>query len=366
MRLGSFVLISVSALALAACNTTSGTKASTSAQPANSSSTEAQEMSAVMGGEVIDVTAPVGTDMSVAVATTPGVPSGCPIVDVLPDTRSITYFEGNTPSPNAITARAAIKEIRGGCEYQDNAVVVDIDMVMDGMITDKARYEGRKDLEAFMTFPYFIAVMDPQGNMIDKKIMATAMRFKPNSNDLVHAEKITQTIPLSDIGLGSQYVIATGFQLTRAQLEYNRGSFDKKAEAPKKEAAPKKKAEAKTSVKPAKQVAQVEDKAPAVAKETVKEAVAAVKAEPAKVYESVAQKAEADEKAAKDVVQATKKTVEAVTEQVGETVKSIETDVKELVATPAFPVDAAKPVAEAEIAPAAGESELSKMMPIIE
>lgn len=249
MRLGSYVLMGVSALALAACNTTGSTSQHSASAPvtAGTTNTEAQEMAAVMGGapDMIDVTA---VDVQeTQVAHTPGVPEGCPIVEVLPDTRSITYFEGDAPAPNAMTARAAIKEIRGGCEYQDNAVVVDIDMIMEGTITDKARYEGRKDLEAFMTFPYFIAVMDPDGNMVDKKIMATAMRFKPNDNNLDHAEKITQTITLSDIGLGSHYTIATGFQLTRAQLDYNRGSVSESKPAAVKKAVPKaapKKAEA--------------------------------------------------------------------------------------------------------------------------
>lgn len=257
MRLASYFLMGISALALGAC-ATADTAPSDAPAAAVSSTQEAQEMAAVMSSapQSIDLTArPDGgtTEAASNVAHTPGVPEGCPVVDVLPDTRSITYFEGDSPAPNAMTARASIKEIRGGCEYLDDAVVVDIDMIMDGVITDKARYEGRKDLEAFMTFPYFIAVMDPQGNMIDKKIMATAMRFPANSNDLAHAEKITQTIPLSDIGLGSHYTIATGFQLTRPQLEYNRGSVSDTKPAAKKEAAakaaPKKPAPAKAEPK---------------------------------------------------------------------------------------------------------------------
>lgn len=251
MRLASLLLLGVSGIALAACSTFGSPSSKTADTPpppvisADAKAQEAREMAAVMGEgapERFDLTVPaaqaaVASDKGEAPASpaqqtaaapaahTPGVPDGCPIVEVLPDTRSITYFEDSAGSTRGdITARASIKEIRGGCEYEDNAVIVDIDMVMQGHITKAARYEGREDLEAFMTFPYFIAVMDADGNMIDKKIMATAMRFQPNAADLDHAEKITQTIPLKDIGLGSHYTIATGFQLNRQQLDYNRGS----------------------------------------------------------------------------------------------------------------------------------------------
>lgn len=50
------------------------------------------------------------------------------------------------------------------------------------------------------------------------------MRFKPEIDDLDHAEKITQTIPLSNLADGPKYTITVGFQLNRAQLDYNRGS----------------------------------------------------------------------------------------------------------------------------------------------
>jgi len=213
--------------------------------PAASSAQEEKEMAEVMGDTApaedtatdIDVaaeaapvedtdetTTALAEDRPAEVDFKPGVPDGCPGVEVLPDTKSITYFDDKDGRPiGQIVARAQLTDVRGGCDYTKNSVVVDIDMLMTGHISDKGRYEGRQDLEAFMTFPYFVAVMDPSGKMIDKKIMATAMRFQPEIDDLDHAEKITQTIPLSDVGQGSKYTITLGFQLNRQQLDYNRG-----------------------------------------------------------------------------------------------------------------------------------------------
>lgn len=238
------------ALSLSACGTVkkwTGSEADAPPPPAAAtpapapatSAAEAKEMSSVMGTSDNPTPPAVPVEAVTAEDTAPSAiasaaksanpapanaPKECPAVEVLPDTKSITYFDDPEGKPSGtMVARASLVDIKGGCDYTKDGVVVDVDMIMQGRISDKGRYEGRKDLEAFMTFPYFVAVMDPAGKMIDKKIMATAMRFKPQVDDLDHAEKITQTIPMDDITKGPQYTITLGFQLNRAQLEYNRG-----------------------------------------------------------------------------------------------------------------------------------------------
>lgn len=147
---------------------------------------------------------------------------GCPQVTIMPAARSITYFENELSA--RMIARAVINEIRGGCEIVNGGLEIDLDILMHGKISDKGRFEGNVDQEAFMTFPYFVAVTTPQGLPVDKKIMATAMRFKPIINDLSHAEKITQFIPMPNTAEAANYTITVGFQLNRKQLEYNRAT----------------------------------------------------------------------------------------------------------------------------------------------
>ena len=146
--------------------------------------------------------------------------TGCPKIQIMPSARSITYFEKNMAGN--VTARAVINEIRGGCEITRNGLEIDLDILMNGRITNKGRFEGQKDKEAFMTFPYFVSVATPQGLPVDKQILATAMRFRPSVNHLNHAEKITQTIPMKDFAQAANYKIVIGYQLNRQQLEYNR------------------------------------------------------------------------------------------------------------------------------------------------
>lgn len=151
--------------------------------------------------------------------------TGCPNVQILSDAQSITYFdETTTASPNRanIIARASLKEVRGGCEITAKGLEVDLDMLMSGMIGPKGRFEGRNDIEAFMTFPYFIAVFDETGRPYSKQILATAMRFDAMQDRTEHAEKITQAIPVATKDNMSDFTITIGFQLNRSQLAYNK------------------------------------------------------------------------------------------------------------------------------------------------
>lgn len=154
---------------------------------------------------------------------------GCPKVRIMPSGRSITYFENELSGQ--LVARAVINEVRGGCEVVSGGLEIDLDILMKGRITDKGRFEGNRDMESFMTFPYFVAVTSPQGLPVDKKILATAMRFKPVVNDLDHAEKITQFIPMDNPREAANYTITIGYQLNRKQLEYNRARNIKQSDS---------------------------------------------------------------------------------------------------------------------------------------
>lgn len=146
--------------------------------------------------------------------------SNCPKVEILPTARSVTFFEGD--DSRQLIARGVIDDIRGGCVATQGGINVNLDILMTGKIGEQGRFQGDKNLEAFITFPYFIAVSDNNGKPVDKKILATAMRFQPIIDDLKHAEKITQFIPITNMGAVDNYTILVGYQLNRKQLEYNR------------------------------------------------------------------------------------------------------------------------------------------------
>jgi len=149
---------------------------------------------------------------------------GCPQVRILPSAKSITNFEDGSSMSGQVTSRATITDIRGGCEVVSGGLELDLDILMRGTITNQGRFEGDRNVETFQAFPYFILVTDARGQSVDKQITATAMRFRPGIDFTDHAEKITQFIPMRDTTQSGAYTITVGYQLSRAQLEFNRAA----------------------------------------------------------------------------------------------------------------------------------------------
>lgn len=145
--------------------------------------------------------------------------AGCPSIIMVPATKSMSKFDPENPS--RLIARASMTDVRGGCEFVKDGMEVDLDILMRGTITNQGRFEGNRNQEAFVSFPYFITVLNPDGAPVNKQILATALRFRPNVDFLDHAEKITQYIPMDNPEQSSGYTISVGFQLNRDQLDYN-------------------------------------------------------------------------------------------------------------------------------------------------
>lgn len=202
---------------------------------------EQDELATVMGADKNAPAKPQKTEKETETAPAPE-PKGCPAVEVLPDTKSITNFVGkNGYKEGRIAAQATLSDVQGACTYKDGGVAIDIDMVLAGRIEDSGRYNNDPANETVVTFPYFLAIMDPKGNMMDKKILATALRFPANEKTMTGQEKISQFLPLPELQNGADYVIAIGFQLTRDQLTFNRGGSrgaELKASTPAKTEAP--------------------------------------------------------------------------------------------------------------------------------
>src|SRR5690606_21484574 len=113
--------------------------------PSASVAKEAAEISAIMGADAApadpapenslalpdagpaESVAMTAANSEDATARPEGAPGECPAVEVLPDTKSITYFDDPEGKPTGkLVARASLTDIRGGCDYTADSVIVDI------------------------------------------------------------------------------------------------------------------------------------------------------------------------------------------------------------------------------------------------
>ena len=71
-------------------------------------------------------------------------------------------------------------------------------------------------------YEFFVAITDPNDEIVAKRNFTTPLEFPANVGYLEHLEEIQPRIPLPKGGSAADYKIILGLQLTEDELEYNR------------------------------------------------------------------------------------------------------------------------------------------------
>ncbi|MBU0859921.1 MAG: hypothetical protein KJ667_08280, partial [Alphaproteobacteria bacterium] len=140
----------------------------------------------------------------------------CPRVGVVDDLNSLTQMtEGG-----AEISSAQLIDIQSQCTVNENNVIVDMDIVFDAAIGAQGRV---KDTDtASFSYPYFIAITTPSGDITAKEVFSATIAFESGTDRLNHAEQLRQVIPLTGAYNARDYEILIGFQLSESELAFNR------------------------------------------------------------------------------------------------------------------------------------------------
>jgi hypothetical protein len=129
-------------------------------------------------------------------------PPPCPQVSIIGDGSTVTKFrEGTGRDLTDVTAQAQIVDVAVACDYDRRGVA------------DRSRVAE---------FDYFVAVADPQRNILAKEVFRVGFRFPQNEQRVGTVEEIEPRIPLKARTDGVDYQIVVGFQLTPEEIEWNR------------------------------------------------------------------------------------------------------------------------------------------------
>ncbi|ACJ01004.1 hypothetical protein [Rhodospirillum centenum] len=133
---------------------------------------------------------------------------GCPNVGVLRDagTYRVPGADGATFATAVINPPAAL------CEYSDDGVTIATTFTISARAT--AGFDGTVPVD------YFVAVTDPQRNVIAKQVFSTAIRMDGGSGAV--GEETEQFIPAPRTVDARYYEVLVGFQLPPEQVETNR------------------------------------------------------------------------------------------------------------------------------------------------
>lgn len=141
---------------------------------------------------------------------------GCPKVLILGDAGSLVRFK---PGPGRditdILFEARIANFVGGCEYTEDGVGITL-RVQIAVERGAANRDKEIALEYFTAIPAFHP--RPEG----KSILPVRGTFEDNRSRLVYEDEVDLTIPLAKGSDGPDTEIVLGFQLSPAELAYNR------------------------------------------------------------------------------------------------------------------------------------------------
>lgn len=146
----------------------------------------------------------------------------CPQVAIIRELETARDFGVEKPAAGQLVAAARMQDISGDCGYQDGGI--DIAFRVNFTAAKGPRLGGDR-----AEFPYFVAVLDPNGAILNKDQMTESFRFKDDPKPVERSEPMHVFIPLTkeQKQTGPNYRVLVGFQLTQEQLNEVRATENK-------------------------------------------------------------------------------------------------------------------------------------------
>lgn len=143
----------------------------------------------------------------------------CPATKILRDASQVTHFApGQAPNPKAVQYVGEVAETKISCSY-DPRTYERLDVALG--VKFAAERNPAMPVDA-AELRYFVAIVNLEGKVLAKKEFPLRLVFPRGSNRVSKVEEIDQTIPLTYPQNGGSLQIWVGFQLSDAELQYNR------------------------------------------------------------------------------------------------------------------------------------------------
>lgn len=162
-------------------------------------------------------TSPYATpDVAVAHSNDP-----CPQVQIVDELSALSEFSSakNTSEDNLVS-RVNLQHVESACSFQTDQVSVDMKMAFESALGPKGKL--RSNDIPFFSYPFFIAVADPEGIIMAKEVFSASMTYARNEKTHTHYENMRQLIPMPRREDARRHKVLLGLQLDPAQLAYNR------------------------------------------------------------------------------------------------------------------------------------------------
>lgn len=143
----------------------------------------------------------------------------CPQIAYLRDLAVASDYGRDAPEKENLVSVAAIKRIEGGCDYGRKGVSVDFELHL-------AAEKGPRLGGDQASFPYFVAIVTPDNDVLSKELMTAVFNFEEKGKPVTEKEDVHVFIPLAEKEDAVNYRVLTGFQLTDTQLNLARDNVE--------------------------------------------------------------------------------------------------------------------------------------------
>lgn len=139
----------------------------------------------------------------------------CPQVRLLPGAETMVRFNGEGLDITDVLMEADFTATTGQCEVDEDQVAVTL------LIRISAQRGPASD-ETVGEFSYFIAVVDEQKKVLQRRTLEAAVDFSGNRTRAPYLERLLINIPKPLEKSARDYTILMGLELSREELDFNR------------------------------------------------------------------------------------------------------------------------------------------------
>ena len=142
----------------------------------------------------------------------------CPVPAILADTQTVTFFRpGTTPDLSTELYTVSLVNATNDCTYNTKQGMVDASLEL----TFRAKRTPTREAATY-SVPYFVAVNEGP-KIYNKRLYTLKFTFAPGASDVTVTQAPDDVqIKISSGKLPWNYQQLAGFQMTAAQIDYNK------------------------------------------------------------------------------------------------------------------------------------------------
>ncbi len=142
----------------------------------------------------------------------------CPETGLMREAQHAAFFAraAENPTKEDVAVYAELKHPKGECKLKsDGKLDIEMSLAFVAQKVDTSATQEKQNLS------YFIAVLDPEENILQRQNFYTSVMFEKDAIIGTSIEEHGLYIPVPEASMAGKYKVVAGFALTPEQLKFN-------------------------------------------------------------------------------------------------------------------------------------------------